>query len=75
MQCCNYFGFYRTLNLLSVINIYYMKSVYLSLIGILFLVGSFFTNPLNAQRNCGATEYLEMQMQQQNFTSLVSNRH
>ncbi|MEL7250621.1 MAG: zinc metalloprotease, partial [Bacteroidota bacterium] len=41
-----------------------MKSVYLSLIGILFLVGSSFTNPLNAQRNCGATEYLEMQMQQ-----------
>ncbi|MEL6969139.1 MAG: zinc metalloprotease, partial [Bacteroidota bacterium] len=41
-----------------------MKSVYLSLIGILFLAGSFFTNPLNAQRNCGATEYLEMQMQQ-----------
>ena len=41
-----------------------MKNVYLSLMGLLFIAGSLFTTSLNAQRNCGATEYLEMQMEQ-----------
>ncbi|MEL6969138.1 MAG: M43 family zinc metalloprotease [Bacteroidota bacterium] len=41
-----------------------MRNVYLSLMGILFIAGTFFTNTLQAQRNCGATEYLEMQMEQ-----------
>ncbi|MEL7422377.1 MAG: M43 family zinc metalloprotease [Bacteroidota bacterium] len=41
-----------------------MRNVYLSLMGILFFAGTFFTNTLQAQRNCGATEYLEMQMEQ-----------
>ena len=40
-----------------------MRTVYLLLTGILFFAG-FSTTTLSAQRNCGAMEHLEMQMQQ-----------
>ena len=42
-----------------------MRTVYLLLTGILFFAG-FSTTTLSAQRNCGAMEHLEMQMQQIN---------
>jgi hypothetical protein len=51
-----------------------MRTIYFSLTGALLLLGLAFTTTLSAQRNCGAMEYLEMQMENDSKRALKMQR-